>query len=45
MATTGKIDTLLCAMPLEERHRELLYKRLPDTEIYTADICVRRRKM
>lgn len=33
MATTGKIDTLLCAMPLEERHRELLYKRLPDTEI------------
>lgn len=30
---TRKIETLLCAMPLAECHREVLRKRLPDTEI------------
>ncbi len=30
---TRKIETLLCAMPLAECHREVLRKKLPDTEI------------
>ena len=28
-----RIKTLLCAMPLEEKHKEILKRRLPDTEI------------